>query len=63
MSGIAMGENYSHLTLEETCRRRGITEMGLSKVEIAQRLEKSEQVFEVVSLLAIGVIAEDSERA
>ncbi len=29
MSGVAMGENYSHLTLEERCRLRGLMEMGL----------------------------------
>jgi IS30 family transposase len=38
MSGIAMGKNYSHLTLEERCRLRGMTEMGLSVSEIAGRL-------------------------
>jgi IS30 family transposase len=38
MSGIAMGENYSHLTLEERCRLRGLMEMGLGVSEIARRL-------------------------
>jgi len=33
-----MGENYSHLTLEERCRLRGMMEMGLPKAEIARRL-------------------------
>ena len=38
MSGIAMGTRYSHLTLEERCRLRGLIEMGLSISEIARRL-------------------------
>ena len=38
MSGIAMGQRYSQLTLEERCRLRGLIEMRLSKVEIARRL-------------------------
>ena len=33
-----MGEIYSHVTLEERCRLRGMMEMGLSKAEIARRL-------------------------
>ena len=33
MSGVAMGENYSHPTLEERCRLCGMMEMGLSKAE------------------------------
>jgi len=33
-----MGENYSHLTLEERCRLRGLMEMGLGVSEIARRL-------------------------
>ena len=33
-----MGTHYSHLTLEERCRLRGLMEMGLSKAEIARRL-------------------------
>jgi IS30 family transposase len=33
-----MGTQYSHLTLEERCRLRGLMEMGLSKTEIARRL-------------------------
>ena len=33
-----MGERYSHLTLEERCRLRGLMEMGLGKSEIARRL-------------------------
>lgn len=33
-----MGENYSHLTLEDRCRLRGMMEMGLPKAEIARRL-------------------------
>jgi catalase-peroxidase len=28
MSGIAMGQTYSHLSLEERCRLRGLMEMG-----------------------------------
>jgi transposase, IS30 family len=40
MSGIAMGQTYSHLTLEERCRLRGLMEMGISKSEIAIRLER-----------------------
>ncbi len=39
MSGIAMGtKKYSHLTLDERCRLRGLMEMGLGAVEIARRL-------------------------
>ncbi len=30
MSGIVMGTRYSHLTLEERCRLRGLMEMGLN---------------------------------
>ena len=33
-----MGTKYSHLSLEERCRLRGMTEMGLSISEIARRL-------------------------
>ena len=33
-----MGQRYSHLTLEERCRLRGMMEMGLSKAEIGRRL-------------------------
>ena len=33
-----MGTQYSHLTLEERCRLRGLMEMGLSKTEMARRL-------------------------
>ena len=33
-----MGQTYSHLTLEERCRLRGLMEMGLGKSEIARRL-------------------------
>jgi IS30 family transposase len=38
MSGAAMGQRYSHLSLEERCRLRGMMEMGLSFSEIARRL-------------------------
>ena len=38
MSGIAMGTEYNHLTLEERCRLRGLMEMGLGVGEIARRL-------------------------
>ena len=38
MSGVAMGTRYSHLTLEDRCRLRGLMEMGLSVSEIARRL-------------------------
>ncbi len=38
MSGVAMGTKYSHLTLEERCRLRGLMEMGLGVSEIARRL-------------------------
>ena len=38
MSGIAMGQRYSHLSLEERCRLRGMMEMGVSVSEIARRL-------------------------
>lgn len=33
-----MGESYSHLTLEERCRLRGMIEIGLPKTEMARRL-------------------------
>src|SRR3972149_6649500 len=38
MSGIAMGTEYNHLTLDERCRLRGLMEMGLGAGEIAGRL-------------------------
>jgi IS30 family transposase len=38
MSGIAMGTQYDHFTLEERCRLRGLMEMGLGAGEIARRL-------------------------
>ncbi len=38
MSGVAMRTRYSHFTLEERCRVRGLIEMGLGPSEIAQRL-------------------------
>ncbi len=38
MSGVAMGTTYSHLTLDERCRLRGLMEMGLGPGEIARRL-------------------------
>ncbi len=33
-----MGTQYSHLTLEERCRLRGLMEIGLGVGEIARRL-------------------------
>ena len=33
-----MGQRYSHLSLEERCRLRGLMEMGVSVSEIARRL-------------------------
>ena len=38
MSGIAMGTEYNHLTLDERCRLRCLMEMGLRPCEIARRL-------------------------
>jgi IS30 family transposase len=38
MPGIAMGAKYSHFTLDERCRLRGMIEMGLGPGEIARRL-------------------------
>ena len=38
MSGIAMGQRYSHLSLEERCRLRGMMEMSLGVSEIARRM-------------------------
>jgi transposase, IS30 family len=38
MSGIAMGTEYNHFTLDERCRLRGLMEMGLGASEIARRL-------------------------
>jgi len=38
MSGIAMGQTYSHLSLDERCRLRGMMEMELSISEIARRM-------------------------
>ena len=34
MSGIVMGTRYSHLTLEERCRLRGLMEMGLNNAAL-----------------------------
>ena len=38
MSGVAMGTRYSHFSLDERCRLRGLMEMGLNAGEIARRL-------------------------
>src|ERR1700674_2373285 len=38
MSGIAMGTQYNHLTLDERCRVRGLLETGLGVSAIARRL-------------------------
>ena len=38
MSGVAMGTRYSHFSLDERCRLRGLMEMGLKPGEIARRL-------------------------
>jgi len=38
MSGVAMGTRYSHFSLDERCRLRGLMEMGLKAGEIARRL-------------------------
>ena len=38
MSAVAMGTRYSHFTLDERCRLRGLMELGLSAAEIARRL-------------------------
>jgi IS30 family transposase len=38
MSGIAMGTQYDHLTLDERCRLRGLMEMGVGAAEIGRRL-------------------------
>jgi len=38
MSGIAMGTEYNHFTLDERCRLRGLMEMDLGVGEIARRL-------------------------
>jgi len=35
-----MGHRYDHFSLEERCRLRGMIEMGLSKSEMARRLER-----------------------
>jgi hypothetical protein len=35
MSGAAMGKRYSHLSVEERCRLRGMMEMGVSVPELA----------------------------
>src|SRR5512143_661560 len=40
MSGVAMGTRYSHLTLQERCRLRGLMEIGLGRSEIARRLDR-----------------------
>src|SRR5512143_3806503 len=37
MSGIAMGTNYSRLSLEGRCRLRGLMAMGFSRGAIARR--------------------------
>ena len=46
MSGAAMGQRYSHLSLEERCRLRGLMEMGLSVSEIARRLGRHRSTIE-----------------
>ena len=38
MSAVAMGTRYSHFTLDERCRLRGLMELGLGAGEIARRL-------------------------
>ncbi|MCB1501166.1 MAG: helix-turn-helix domain-containing protein [Bauldia sp.] len=38
MSRTAIGQRYSHLSLEERCRLRGMMEMSLSISEIARRM-------------------------
>ena len=38
MFGVAMGQGYSHFTLGERCRLRGLMEMGVGKSAIARRL-------------------------
>jgi transposase, IS30 family len=40
MSGVAMGTRYSHFSLDERCRLRGLMEMGLKPSEIARRLSR-----------------------
>jgi IS30 family transposase len=46
MSGAAMGTRYSHLSLEERCRLRGLMEMGLSVSEIARRMGRHRSTIE-----------------
>ena len=41
-----MGQRYSHLTLEERCRLRGLMEMGVGKSEIARRLGRHRSTIE-----------------
>jgi transposase, IS30 family len=40
MPGIAMGQRYNHLTLDERCSLRALVEMGMSKGDIARRLAR-----------------------
>jgi IS30 family transposase len=41
-----MGTRYSHLSLEERCRLRGLMEMGLSVSEIARRMGRHRSTIE-----------------
>ena len=38
MSGVTMGTRYSHFSLDERCRLRGLMEMALKVGEISRRL-------------------------
>ncbi len=43
MSGIVMGTRYSHLTLEERCRLRGLMEMGLNDAALLRETGRTSE--------------------
>ncbi len=43
MSGIVMGWRYSHLTLEERCRLRGLMEMGLNDAALLRETGRTSE--------------------
>jgi IS30 family transposase len=53
MSGVAMGTRYSHVTLEERCRLRGLMEIGLSPGVIARRLGRDRAMLHRAHVLNI----------
>ena len=65
MSGAAMGQRYSHLSLEERCRLRGMMEMGLSIGETGRRLGRHRSTIQrelARNLCADGYRPDSAER-